>query len=366
DYGIKYVLLAGNGKHIPPRYVYSNTLVSVYPIISDLYYADIFDAEKNFSSWDSNMNNKFGEIKYDFFKAEDKLIDSVDLYPDVYLGRLLCNNSSELDIVVNKIINYEDNTFGTSWFKNIMLCGGDEHALWKEILMSLLESPRSSVWEGEFIGNKIAETMSDFNTIKLYASENLPILNKSNDDAEPLTLENIRDTINNGVGFVLITAHGSPTIWGTYTPIIKSNAPSRHGYSISDIEDLKNNDMLPIIVLNACSCGDFSENRGVDSPIIWEFVKKKDGGAIGGIAGTSLVSLEPGSVCMSNFNGYLIDHAFTAYSEGKEKLGDMFSQAIIDYINNHDMSEKIDDTDYKSLHIWTLFGDPSLQIGGYS
>jgi len=73
--------------------------------VSDLYYADIYDEELNFSSWDSNGNDIFGEYKW----GSPAKTDDVDLYPDVHLGRLACTNSGQVSSCVNKIIDYEVN-----------------------------------------------------------------------------------------------------------------------------------------------------------------------------------------------------------------------------------------------------------------
>ena len=77
--------------------------------ISDLYFADIFDGEGNFSSWDSNNDNVFSQWNGTFR-------EEMDLYPDVYLGRLPCRNNKEVKIMVRKIINYEKDRCDENWF----------------------------------------------------------------------------------------------------------------------------------------------------------------------------------------------------------------------------------------------------------
>jgi hypothetical protein len=48
----------------------------------------------------------------------------IDYYPDVTVGRLPFEYSSEIKPVVDKIINYE-NTATDSWFKKAVTVGGD-------------------------------------------------------------------------------------------------------------------------------------------------------------------------------------------------------------------------------------------------
>jgi len=106
EWNVKYVLLIGDITKLPIR------TTDAYPwsgyhgngILSDLYYADIYNEDFMFCSWDSNNNNIFGEIEehnrmFDFINTDD-----VDLYPDVHIGRIPCSNSDELSIIVDKII----------------------------------------------------------------------------------------------------------------------------------------------------------------------------------------------------------------------------------------------------------------------
>ena len=89
DWNTQYVLLVGDMKKLPIRV----TLASWWErdLLSDLYYADIYDASGDFCSWDANENNRFGEIDHD---GND--LDGVDLYADVHVGRLPCTDSTEV------------------------------------------------------------------------------------------------------------------------------------------------------------------------------------------------------------------------------------------------------------------------------
>ena len=108
-WGIKYVLLVGNFRQMPIRYVNNADMFPGYPepsFISELYYADIYDKNGDFSSWDTNGNGVYGE--WSGSEAQDK---NIDLYPDVYVGRLACINNLEVQVMVNKIITYENTAY---------------------------------------------------------------------------------------------------------------------------------------------------------------------------------------------------------------------------------------------------------------
>jgi hypothetical protein len=103
------------GWNLPVRYSSLSTGAGDDPgYISDLYYADIYNATGGFCNWDKNGNHIYAQ-----FGA-----DKVDLYPDVALGRLPCRTTKEVKGVVDKIITYET-TADPSWFNKMVLVSGD-------------------------------------------------------------------------------------------------------------------------------------------------------------------------------------------------------------------------------------------------
>jgi len=90
-------------------------------VISDLYYADIYECEGNFSSWDPNGDGIFAAWGKDGVENDT----GIDFYPDVSLGRLACCNNLEVKNVVNKIIRYEQSPADSSWFKKMVVISGD-------------------------------------------------------------------------------------------------------------------------------------------------------------------------------------------------------------------------------------------------
>ena len=121
--------------------------------ISDLYYADIYDGEANFSSWDSNNDGIFAN--WQIFTGDK---DVLDLCPDLYVGRLPCRNIKEVKIMVNKIINYESSVCDPSWFNKMVLVGGDTF------------ETSDSIFEGEVETQKALDYMSGFESTKLWVS----------------------------------------------------------------------------------------------------------------------------------------------------------------------------------------------------
>ncbi|MCK4673771.1 hypothetical protein KAT67_07295, partial [candidate division WOR-3 bacterium] len=98
DSSVEYVLLAGDTDIIPCRFAYAMTCSAfLYPgredtMPCDLYYADLQ------GTWDLDGDGSYGEIE-----------DSIDLYPDLFVGRAPVNTITEAQKFVEKILIYEKN-----------------------------------------------------------------------------------------------------------------------------------------------------------------------------------------------------------------------------------------------------------------
>jgi hypothetical protein len=380
NWGVKYVLLVGSVDKLPIRTTWIvmrwyNHYWNV-SILTELYYADIYDEFGDFCSWDSDGDGKYGEV----FINSPGDNDTVDLYPDVHIGRLACSNIEEVNIVVDKIIYYETNTFGQSWFNNILLLGGDTFPHWNGN-------------EGEILNLMIEEIMSDFNPTKLWCST--------------LTFWwwTINREINEGAGFVDYSGHGVEDAMGTHPP----NSDLWLMYKNKHLDGLYNSEKLPIVFFDACltakldynkseanvyktskifnsfllnfllnsfsrilksildrntvkpSQMDFESNDIITESrdgsdlvpcFAWNWIRKSDGGAIANIGATRTAfgGFDSGAGKMSL-------EFFSTY-ESCETIGEMWSNTQIGY--NMDVP-----WDYFTLEEFILLGDPSLKIGGY-
>lgn len=97
NWGTIWVLLGTDTFRIPARRAYAMTCGAWMhemedSIPCDLYYADL-DGD-----WDLDGDGVFGEIE-----------DSVDLYPDVFVGRASVSYAGEASNFVNKVVTYEKN-----------------------------------------------------------------------------------------------------------------------------------------------------------------------------------------------------------------------------------------------------------------
>jgi len=369
EWGIKYVMLVG-GRHggigtekwwCPVRYANlddnSNWEMSY---LSDLYFADIYKYENGnatFDDWDSNGNGIFAEWK---MTGKDKL----DLYPDVYVGRLACRNSYEVKKMVEKIITYETTTYGQDWFKKMVVVGGDSAPM-----------EGDPYFEGEEENKLALEHMDGFEGIKLWTSTGT--LTGS---------EDVINAVNPGCGFLFFDGHGNPMSWATHPPYDENTWVS--GLIVSDIMKLSNKDMYPVCIVGGCHNAQFNVSvlnllklseikqtyyRSEWSPESWAWwlARKIDGGSIAtiGYAGLDWFATGDGDEdgipdCTQYFSGFLNTRFFMEYGDnGLRVLGELHGQTLTDYLNVHFPSTE--PLDYKTVEEWVLLGDPSLMVGGY-
>lgn len=390
-WGIKYVMLVGglnsylwakqrdnqncgySDWYVPVRY--SNLVEPVNyqyydpGYITDLYYADIYDDEGNFSSWDSNNNGIFAE--WNMRKGTlDK--DIINLYPDVCVGRLACRNTCEVETVVDKIIAYESQTYGHDWFNRIVIAGGDG-----------FNDIGTEYNEGEIHCEYILNNyMSEFTPVKLYTS-NVP----DNPQYTP-TPKNVVREVSAGCGFFFVSGHGSPMLvkcgWPGGAPMEKT----RTILSVFHLFRLTNEYRLPIALLGGCHNAQFNVTiftphfldafvlgKTIPECLCWWLVKKEDGGAIASISYTAYgyVSIgESGDKDGNGINdpdfieekhGFLFNSFFKAIYDGVEILGEAWKAAISRNLDTFPIWNRWEDV--RNIEAWVLLGDPSLKIGGY-
>lgn len=386
EWGIKYVLLVGidipGFRDLPVRYCYNSDIGTGFDepcFISDLYYADIYDTTSGeFSSWDTDNDGIFGEW-YMNEPAED---NNIDLYPDVYVGRLPCKFTSQVEVTVDKIIKYETTAYGENWFKNIIGISGDTYpdGHWK------FPTPG---YEGEMNVGSVLENMSNigFNPTSLFVS-----------DGSFSGPRDIRREINKGAGFVFLDGHSGPGSWACKD----ENAVWYQGISIFDGSAylFSNKEKLPVYIWGGCHTFQFdvgawkiftdpdykNHMTWVWECLAWSAVRLPRGGAIAAIGCTGLgltkedrddCWTENGTIPTEGNSDYLEAQFFSRYindggsSSGSDiLLGEIMGNAISDYldhfpINWNDCATNDSSDDAKTLQEWVLFGDPSLKIGGY-
>jgi hypothetical protein len=384
--GVIFVLLVGGMKgqsfewYFPVRYT-NNHVGKPFEegVLSDLYYADIYKENGTaFEDWDSNGNGVFAE----FSMMRRDIIDGA---PDVYVGRLACRDSEQVVTMVNKIITYEDSRRDESWFKRMLLIGGDTYP------------DDIPAYEAEIDTEISASYMEGFKAEKLWASTGT--LTGQSD---------VENGINKGAGFIHMAGHANPSILVTFPPhdekkehkitILRMYAippldafwalfyqgKGLSGFFSSlfspPLPRLNNGEKQPVIVIGGCHNSQFNTTvlnilkygfvhaygYGIHVPkcFSWWLTSLEDGGAIATMGNSGLGMGLNGFDYPKGLDGWLFPRFFYNYGQlGKEHVGEAHSAAITDYVNEFDINKG--DADRQMVEQWILLGDPSLKIGGY-
>ncbi len=343
EWGTRYVLIMGAPGRVPMRTVYTQPAAdSSETFTSDLYYEDLYDGSGSFCSWDSNDNGYYGEYNH------SGNIDTMDLYPDVHVGRLACRSVIEAWLAVDKIITYESSAAG-DWYKRFLVAGGD----------SFNDGPRwgTDYYEGEITVNQSVSYMDGFTPVKLLGSNGR------------LSTDNIKDEWSQGAGFVNLEGHGNYLSWATHPP---HQYNTWVGIQVQDIPDLSNTGKLPFVVLGGCHIADMGHTYEC---FAWQLVRAVGKGAI---ATTGFTSLSWGADDDVNGNGqpdiieyasgYLDTLVFKQYGQDDINVaGAVCDAAVTEYLNTAPVewnNAYLDIWDCKTVSAWVLLGDPSLQLGG--
>ena len=358
-YGIKYVLLVGYFRIIPVRYVYNSD--SELFFISELYYADIYDQNGNYSSWDTNDNGIYGE--WEGTEAQDK---DIDLYPDVYVGRLACRNRLEVKIMVNKIITYETSTYGSDWFNHIVVCAGDTYP------NGYYPFPTPD-FEGEENAKIALSYMPPgFTNTSLFTS-----------DGSFTGPSDVIKAIDQGCGFLFFDGHANPMLWSTHPP---NNRTWVDGLRLRDMSLLRNKNKLPVCVVGGCHNLQFDVNllnllKGFKGAIYgstwvpecwgWKLTRKIGGGSIATLGCSGLGLTKEDKSSQEGASDYLESQFFYEYGMNQtDILGKVWGNAITNYLDKYPINWNTNSSwdyafDAKTVQQWILLGDPSLKIGGF-
>jgi len=353
EWGIQYVLLVGGRKPgiqedwlLPVRYVHV-FWADEYRYISDLYYADIYDSNGSFSSWDTDNNDVFME-----WPNLGKLQDEVDLYPDIYIGRWACRSKIEVNIMVDKTITYENMQIS----QNVVLAGGDNF-------------PQDGV-EGEIVCDKVLEYLPGFDADKVYVT------------LGDVTSDAMKAGLNDGAMFIHLHGHGSPIYWSTHKEG-DTGGEWEDGLKYYDLP-LFFNDEYSISIIGGCHTAMFNMSltvypwAGVPAPggTAWWFARKYDGGGIASLGYTAFPVATPGEAgdldgngindpdCAESGYGFMQEELIYGYGmAGLEHLGECWHYAVTSYTEHFKIPEER--YHFHTIQSFVLLGDPTLKIGGY-
>jgi hypothetical protein len=174
-------LLGGDYNTVPIRYGWGSDYIpdSDYEIPSDLYFSD-FDGD-----WNVDGDTRFGEPSQ----------DDVNYGSEIFVGRLLCTNGSQIQAWTQKLLQYEKNpgNGSTSYLKKAFYTQADE--------LQQDDQARD-------IANRFGSIFTT-NTIYEEIYNGTPNYNSTASPQFPLGAQVINE-MNTGYGFISWFNHGSP------------------------------------------------------------------------------------------------------------------------------------------------------------
>ena len=357
DTTLMYVLLVGDHEKVPGE---------VFPI--PIQYKDTIISDLNYGRSDGKQS----------------------IYPDIYRGRWPVGTVDELQTVIDKAMWYEQSPPADSQF----YIRGAHFSFFED---GSRAGGHDGMEDGRFVrdcedvmnylmnnhGFHISRTYNKFTNHLIYAFEYWPL--KWNDkyaDGKELpnsllyengfkwnfSSEDLVESVNDGVSYVLYDGHGSKSAWTTQFETL---------FDSRDIEKMNNYNRLPVIFSMACSTGAFNNKRC----LIRSFLSKSNGGAVAVFGNThestylsSVFSVlyffnaiwpNPGfdmAVNISEFahaGNYLKD-SYIFGSEPKRQLGQMLDFVLYGLPTSGQNNPWDDINKIKNIQILHLFGDPSM------
>ncbi|MDI6839590.1 MAG: C25 family cysteine peptidase [bacterium] len=305
DSGLVWVLLGGDVDIVPARIAYAMTCGAGFMPNEDSLYADLYYSDLD-GDWDANGNGVFGEVA-----------DNIDLYPDVFVGRAPVRNATQVQVFVNKVLNYERNP-PADYLKNALFFA---EILWHD-----------PYTDGGIGKNMIGELFpSEFNIQKLYQS-----LGNENPNSVITAMNEGKNLLNHaGHGWIYLMGVGN-------------------GYlTDSDIDGLTNGNKQGILYSIGCWVGAFDYDC-----IAEHWVRNPNGGGVACIVNSRYGWGSPGNPGY----GYsdIFDKGFyrNIFKENITHIGQILAKTKLDYIA---FSREPDVYRWHQYQL-NLLGEPELNI----
>ncbi|GAB4016744.1 MAG: hypothetical protein Fur0010_16730 [Bdellovibrio sp.] len=240
-----------------------------------------------------------------------------DTVPDVFFGRFPAQNARDIELQVQRILNFEDQMKNGQLPRKALGIASDEGANPSDVeYMESMLNP--------FINN-------NWDATRVYQGNQ----NHSN--------KNIADAINSGVSWINYIGHGSGYSWISVRD---------KEYTSNQVKALKNNNKWPIIVDVACQNGRMSG----DGRLGENFLKARDQknnptGAVAFYGGTVDISWHPPAVMAVGINQIL-------EKSGPKELGALLFEGQLHLIKNWRTASEATE----NWRWYNLMGDPSMRV----
>ena len=255
------------------------------------------------------------------------LVSGDDYYPDIIIGRFSAETEAHVETMVERSIHYETEGKG-SWFHNGMGIASNQ-------------GPGD---DGEDDYEHLRNIRSDllgwyYTTIDEFYDGSQGGMDAAGNPTSAL----ISSSINDGTSIINYTGHGSNTNWTT------------SGFSVTNVNDLENDDELPFIFSVACVVGNFTDRTCFAES--WLRAENdltgRPTGAIGFYGSTINQSWSPPMEAQDEFNTLLANEDYISY-------GALCYNAASSMMDAYGGGPAEAGT--QMFLTWHIFGDPSINV----
>ena len=244
------------------------------------------------------------------------LLSGDDSYPDIIVGRFSAETSDEVDTQVLRSIEYElTQATIQDWFKKGTGIGSEE----------------CTGDDGEYDQEHIDYIRDD---LLAYGYTEVDQIYGAEASAADVTI-----ALNAGRGIINYCGHGSSSSWGTT------------GFSITHVNALVNDNMLPFIFSVACVNGEFEGKTCFAEAWLRATNGSEPTGAIGIYAASINQSWSPPMAAQDEFVDRLVAESY-------------FSFGALCFAGSCLMMDEYGDAGVDMFNTWHIFGDPSARVFG--
>jgi hypothetical protein len=312
-WGITYVLIGGDTGEVPPRLAFSGFYAGGQFLPADMYFGCL-DGD-----WNADHDDVFGE---------GAPVDDVDLYAEVYVGRLPSASVVEAALMVNKVIAYETPDVMSFGQRVLMLA---------EVLFPVgWVPPQPVTLNGADLTQPIYNsylTDPGLDVVRMYETEQL--FPGSVDESRLAVI----DSLNNGFNHVVHVGHGFRFNMSVGDASIVN----------SDVDVLTNGDRLSCLYFLNCTAAAYTY-----SSISEHFLRNPNGGSVSVIGANDSAFPNASQFYMNEYYRLLFRPVDPVLH-----LGEVFARSRLP---RTPLAASGDFIDLWTHYIYTLLGDPEMPM----
>ena len=232
----------------------------------------------------AQSNNKISSYNYeDYFAYLDP---NNPTSVSIAHGRLCPRSVEQAKLSVDRIINYETQSFKSPWKNTITIVADD---LWST------DDPGGEDFNTEYSEALASGYTPDDYEVKRIYTEEYPLMQASSGRRRPEARQAIINQVNSGTLILNYSGHGNPKVWAHEAILTYDDTRTQ----------FFNNDRLTFIVAATCDWGRFDEPGEQSSAE--EVMVAKNGGAIGVISATRAVYADENAETNQWFYFYMLN-----------------------------------------------------------